>query len=331
MAAAPGERDYAGEAAVLRRRLAAVDLADPVVDRPAAAAAVRRHLRALGLRGFRVGWLDSPELLLERSTDPRWLSSRRGVLLEGYHHLDLRLPSVPVRGEGIVGVDLALIRRTVGVWRTPRSIRVLSADADSIIGRLAAGTMTLRAARYLPALEPLVEAVEHGAFALTVSDGGVLLVPRPRIRFDAQGRAHDWDGSPAVAWERGLGLYYWRGVEMTPPAGRDPEWLTPRRVLRWANAERRRVAIERFGWEWFLSGVDTTVVQQDDYGRLLRSDEPVDGEALTLVEVVNSTAEPDGSYRRYVLRVPPGVRSAREAVAWTFGLRAGQYDPVAMT
>jgi hypothetical protein len=35
--------------------------------------------------------------------------------------------------------------------------------------------------------------------------------------------------------------------------------------------------------------------------------------------VVNSTPEQDGTYRRYLLRVPPTTRTAREAVAWTFG------------
>ena len=45
----------------------------------------------------------------------------------------------------------------------------------------------------------------------------------------------------------------------------------------------------------------------------------IDDEPLRVVEVVNSTPEPDGTYRRYLLRVPPTTRTAREAVAWTFG------------
>ncbi len=47
-----------------------------------------------------------------------------------------------------------------------------------------------------------------------------------------------------------------------------------------------------------------------------------------MVKVVNSTPEPDGSRREYFLRVPPTVRTAREAVAWTFGLAADAYRPV---
>ena len=47
--------------------------------------------------------------------------------------------------------------------------------------------------------------------------------------------------------------------------------------------------------------------------------------ALPLVSIAvpgvvsSATAEPDGSYRRYVLRVPPNTRNTREAIAWTFG------------
>ena len=47
------------------------------------------------------------------------------------------------------------------------------------------------------------------------------------------------------------------------------------------------------------------LLQQDDYGKLWRTTLPVDGEPLTVVEVVNATPEPDGTHRRYFLRVPP--------------------------
>ena len=60
--------------------------------------------------------------------------------------------------------------------------------------------------------------------------------------------------------------------------------------------------------------------------RLLRfalwGDEP-----YVAVEVTNSTPEPDGSHKYYILRVPPTVTTCREAVAWTFGMTADEYDP----
>jgi hypothetical protein len=46
-----------------------------------------------------------------------------------------------------------------------------------------------------------------------------------------------------------------------------------------------------------------------------------------MVEVLNSTPEPDGTRKTYFLRVPPNLRTAREAVAWTFGLAGSQYRP----
>jgi len=44
------------------------------------------------------------------------------------------------------------------------------------------------------------------------------------------------------------------------------------------------------------------------------------------VEVTNGTAEADGSRKTYWLNVPPEMRSAKAAVAWTYGMTPEQYD-----
>jgi hypothetical protein len=44
-----------------------------------------------------------------------------------------------------------------------------------------------------------------------------------------------------------------------------------------------------------------------------------------MVEVVNSTAEPDGDFKTYWLRVPPTVARPREALAWTFEMPESDY------
>ena len=46
-----------------------------------------------------------------------------------------------------------------------------------------------------------------------------------------------------------------------------------------------------------------------------------------MIEVTNSTPEPNGNARSYLLRVPPDMKTAAEAVAWTFGMRSDQYNP----
>ena len=45
-----------------------------------------------------------------------------------------------------------------------------------------------------------------------------------------------------------------------------------------------------------------------------------------MVEVLNSTPEPDGSRKTYFLRVPPDTQTARQGVAWTFGMRPDDYQ-----
>jgi hypothetical protein len=49
------------------------------------------------------------------------------------------------------------------------------------------------------------------------------------------------------------------------------------------------------------------------------------------VEVTDGTPGPDAAFRRYILRVPPDVRTAREGVAWTFGVDSGDYRPLIET
>jgi Domain of unknown function (DUF6745) len=97
-------------------------------------------------------------------------------------------------------------------------------------------------------------------------------------------------------------------------------------VLAERNVERRRLLVEMIGFERLARSVgDGVPVQQDDYGRLLRLGPLLDDEEYVAVEVVNSTPEPDGSFRRYFLRVPPGTRTARAGVAWTFDVKSRDY------
>ena len=50
-----------------------------------------------------------------------------------------------------------------------------------------------------------------------------------------------------------------------------------------------------------------------------------------MVKVVNSTPEPDGSFKDYFLRVPPDMQTAHQAVAWTFDKTVATYQPVLQT
>ncbi len=96
------------------------------------------------------------------------------------------------------------------------------------------------------------------------------------------------------------------------------------------NAEVRRVMLERMGHERFMADLGAEPLHRDACGELFRVDLEND-EPLVLVRVVNSTPEPDGKRKKYVLRVPPHIQTAREAVAWTFGVPPEMYAPIAET
>src|SRR5260370_816926 len=65
-------------------------------------------------------------------------------------------------------------------------------------------------------------------------------------------------------------------------------------------------------------------VAEDETGVLWRK-RWMASDAWAAVEVINATPEPDGSRKHYFLQVPANMQTAREAVAWTYGLRADAY------
>jgi hypothetical protein len=109
----------------------------------------------------------------------------------------------------------------------------------------------------------------------------------------------------------------WRGVPVDERIVFRPETLDVREILAETNAERRRVMMERFGLDRFMSQAQARVLDQDrDAGgprRLLRIDLAGD-EPLVCVSVICPT-----TYRQFMLRVPPTMTTCRQAVAWTAG------------
>ncbi|MBI1807932.1 MAG: hypothetical protein HYR76_12880, partial [Ignavibacteria bacterium] len=101
-------------------------------------------------------------------------------------------------------------------------------------------------------------------------------------------------------------------------------------ILSEVNAEVRRVMIERFGVQQFIVASGAKVIHQDECGVLYKKELMMD-EPLVMVKVINSTPEPDGTYKSYFLRVPPTITTAREAVAWTFDMKPEEYSPKRQT
>ncbi|WP_406728964.1 DUF6745 domain-containing protein [Streptomyces sp. GD-15H] len=146
---------------------------------------------------------------------------------------------------------------------------------------------------------------------------------------DEAGRLDHGDG-PALEFPDGFALCAWRGMPVPRAFLEELRTLTPERIRAEENAELRRVMLEYYGYDRYLNDSGAEPVHQDETGTLWRV-ELVDDEAVVMVEVVNSTPEPDGTRRTYWLRVPPTTRTAREGVAWTFGVHPGVYEPLKQT
>ncbi|MFA1545771.1 DUF6745 domain-containing protein [Actinomadura chokoriensis] len=158
----------------------------------------------------------------------------------------------------------------------------------------------------------------------------VILSERPSELYrDEPGRLHRGDG-PALAYPDGFALHAWRGMPIPPDFVSSLTGLTPGRISSEENAELRRVMLEIFGYDRYLAETGARPLHRDETGVLWSIDLPGD-ESVVMVEVVNSTPEPDGTHRTYYLRVPPGTRTARAGVAWTFGVDEADYHPEKQT
>jgi hypothetical protein len=168
--------------------------------------------------------------------------------------------------------------------------------------------------------------VVHPEFCIISDRPDTLLV-------DDQNRPHCETG-PFCRWRDGTALYAVHGVRIPVYVIDNPQRITITAIDSEKNAEVRRVMIDRYKLFEDVSGAAAYIrdaggrrVDHDErYGTLWRR-EVSDDEAILMIEVVNSTPEQDGKFKRYWLRVPPETRTAQEAVAWTFGVNASDYAP----
>lgn len=151
-----------------------------------------------------------------------------------------------------------------------------------------------------------------------------IMVDRPvSIDLDNNGLLHNQTGQ-ACRYEDGWGFSALRGIQVPGSIARGEFGFDA--IENEFNVERRRVMIERYGVGRYLAEANAILIHQDRYGRLYFKNQP-NGEPLVFLEVLNATPEPDGTWRTYFLRVPPDMRTAHQAAAWTFQLDPETYNP----
>ncbi|MGX1805358.1 DUF6745 domain-containing protein [Nocardia sp. NPDC055321] len=340
----------------------AVAAATGPADRAAAEAAARRAYRAAGLAvPTRYVWVDSPLAAVHaiRTLERRGDSVRDAVRTRPWAaeresaHRDLG-PGGWAELWNATGAQL---------WDTTRTLtdRIRAGVVDALLGpapegrRDTAETRRTRGAAVSEIRGILLDAVlgQHDApWLVAFHERGERLAPladlarntgwwwpfehvvvfseRPvRLRRDEAGRLHSEDG-PALRYADGFTPAAWHGMPVPDGFFDELASLTPARIRAESNAELRRVMLEHFGYDRYLAESNAEPVHRDETGILWRI--PLsDDEDVAMVEVVNSTPEPDGSFNTYWLRVPPDTTTAKQGVAWTFGLEADEYEPLRQT
>ena len=146
---------------------------------------------------------------------------------------------------------------------------------------------------------------------------------------DDGGRIHSFT-EPSIMYPDGWTIYAIHGVLVPEYVVMDPEKITVQDIEKEENAEIRRIKINRYGQDKFLKDSDSVKIHEDDYGTLWKKD-LLNDEPIVMVELINSTPEPDNSFKHYFIRVPPTVKTAHEAVGWTFGKTDKNYKPLIMS
>jgi hypothetical protein len=139
-------------------------------------------------------------------------------------------------------------------------------------------------------------------------------------------------------------LIHWRGEPFYSgeSIGAALEWIenmTALQILDVANQEVRRILVQIRGMERLVRELNPEKIDNDEFGTLYRISVPGNNDPIVVVHVVNSTPEPDGTYREFFLRVPPrrefypypAIITALDAVAWTFEMTAEEYAPIAQS
>jgi len=164
------------------------------------------------------------------------------------------------------------------------------------------------------------EAAIHGTFRV-MHEKFCIVSDFPQVlKIDDQNQAHSQNG-PSHRWSDGWSLYHWHGVSVPEHWIMDTKSLSAKEAITWQNIEQRRAACEILGWAKILAELDAKVIDTDgdpEIGELLEVTLPDIGtEKFLRVKC--------GTGREFALPVPPDMKTALQANAWTFGMDTNEF------
>ena len=173
-------------------------------------------------------------------------------------------------------------------------------------------------------IEGLIAVSEHCGWVNVFEDYCILSERPITIKFDDTQRTHCETG-PAIEYADGFKVYIWHGTRV------QPEWIehgiSATDALQVENVEKRRAACEIVGWANIIDELNPNIIDEDgdpQVGTLLSVDIPEIGESHYLRVQC-------GTGRTFAIPVPPDMKTALAANAWTYGLQPYEYKPEVRT
>ncbi|MBD1836192.1 hypothetical protein H6F61_26785 [Cyanobacteria bacterium FACHB-472] len=160
---------------------------------------------------------------------------------------------------------------------------------------------------------PFVDAVEARLFCFWVTTTKVIVLTLPVMRIQ-DGRLHELhaDGEPAVQWSDWECYYFWHGTELPQKYGAvlSLDWRS-QWLLEESNAALRRVLIQGIGYDRIVQELEAVELDAWREYSLLKIQADIDVEPICLLKMTCPSTN-----HIHVLRVPPDLTSAREAIRW---------------
>lgn len=136
-------------------------------------------------------------------------------------------------------------------------------------------------------------------------------------RVNDQNQVHNENG-PVFEYIDGFQMFAFRSVVVPAFMIMRPECITKEMIFKEVNQELRTIMMIRVGPERLLKILEGQLINSDLFGELWETE--IKGDRWRFIKVVNGSPEPDGTYKNYILTVPPDTETCREGVAWTTGI-----------
>ncbi|MDY6901998.1 MAG: leucine-rich repeat domain-containing protein, partial [Cyanobacteriota bacterium] len=157
----------------------------------------------------------------------------------------------------------------------------------------------------------LNQLLEHCGWFIPFEDVCIVCDRPNKFSLDSETRLHA-EGEPAIQFADGYGLYYHHGVALPEQYGKihvnqwETKWL-----LSENNSELRRILIQAIGYNRICDELKAIKLDSFREYDLIKIDADADVEPIVLLKMIC----PSTGYT-HVLRVPPHMESAREAITW---------------